>query len=497
MNSNLDSENKEEESKNQSRLNTSPLSSRSNDDVNTGNDQQDDNNDEDEEEDMPCELLRMIHETSPLIDWEAVSQYVRAHPEEVLVVNRKQLNALHAALYGYASPSTLRTMIEVAPQSARHSRATGELPLHVACYTATEDIQSLILETYPEATAVQDVYGDSPLHYAVRHGASFRLLKRIVRACPRAVSFENMQRETPLSEMCHTYYQAETFQDILDDRQGFIVEDFCTLMLFLRASYSSNTTFELPDTSQEWHRQQLDQSPPRSEEGGRRCTEPLDATCGEWMVHAAVSTQACPLDSIRCLCRMFPEQAHNRDSRGMTPLLLACEVRTSRRETSDDGTSNGNQTSTEGEDQEATTSNNTESQSRTATTNREDSGGDGDGGRPNAAANTSTGNSASGRSEGSVISILLEWDKTAAEVPDLQGRYPLAHAIRSDKPAHAIKMLLGAHPDALEFRANFDDEGGPAYPMFFLAALYSQDIDVVYQITRMDPHFQETVRGYC
>ena len=198
------------------------------------------------------------------------------------------------------------------------------------------------------------------------------------------------------------------------------------------------------------------------------------------MVHAAASTPACPIDSVQCLCRIFPEQSLHRDARGMTPLLLACEAKSTRKEGSDDGTSNGNKTPSEEED-ETTPSNQTESQSRTGTTTREDSG----------RVNNNNGNSSS-RSDGSVIAILLQWDETAAQIPDSQGWFPLAHAIRSDKAAHEINMLLAAHPDALDHRVTFHD--GAHYPMFFLAALHSQDLDVVYSITRMDRHFQEAVR---
>ena len=70
----------------------------------------------------------------------------------------------------------------------------------------------------------------------------------------------------------------------------------------------------------------------------------------------------------------------------------------------------------------------------------------------------------------------------------------MAHAVYTNKPSDVILKLLETHPDAIDQRVTFD--GFPC-PMYVLAAMKSQHLDVVYSITRVDPHFQEAVNAMC
>lgn len=78
----------------------------------------------------------------------------------------------------------LRTLLENAPDSARHVDNEGSTPLHFLLHYGSPkpDVLKLLIEAYPEATKVRDVYGRTPLFHAVENDLSLKKLKIILAA---------------------------------------------------------------------------------------------------------------------------------------------------------------------------------------------------------------------------------------------------------------------------------------------------------------------------
>jgi len=78
----------------------------------------------------------------------------------------------------------LRTLLESAPRTARHVDNEGSTPLHFLLHYGSPkpDVLKLLIEAYPEATKVRDVYGRTPLFHAVENDLSLKKLKIILAA---------------------------------------------------------------------------------------------------------------------------------------------------------------------------------------------------------------------------------------------------------------------------------------------------------------------------
>ena len=437
----------------------------------------DDTRDERGVQSSSAALVKLVNEE--MIDWSDVLDQIRSHPEELLDVNEDGMNSLHAVCYRHADATIVRAILESAPKVARQTRiSTGELPLHVASYTCSEEVQLLILESFPHAAKVQDNYGDCPLHYAMRHGASLHLLERLLDAAPEVISCKNKLGMTPFSEICCSFLEADSLEEILgidgeakdeldeedEDARLEWRQDWDVLVLFLKQSYLSRTR------------------------GTFRRNPLVEESMADWILHAAAATPSCPLPVLQFLCKLFPEQLRKRNEQGLTPLLLAAQVpreKNLERQSSSSSLQSAVtllascpkpikvEPESEVQPRDPLEIDSREDESDSATSERT--------------------MALQGKSS---VSILLDSDSGAAKIPDPDGNSPLCVALSSGNKsfcwANTIGPLFRAHPLAIQA-----PEVGSGLPMFLIAAIYSPSLDVIYEITRMDPQFCCLTTNVC
>jgi ankyrin repeat protein len=406
----------------------------------------------------PSRLMRLISEKSNDDEWSAVMERLQSHPEEIAIKGPANgMNAFHAACVRYPPLHVISAMIAVSnPETIGAANANGETPLHLAADGASEDVQMLLIDCAPKAALAQDKYGDCPLHFAARSGATRHLMQALVQAAPESISIANPRGVTPFSLLPRTFLEAEDLDEIFDDESDNFRDDWDLHVLFLSCSYVENG-YTVPEFS-------------LLEEDYR--TDRFQ----DWIVHAAAVTAACPRQVLTFLCRMFPDQALRRNEKGFTPLLLATQ--TPAMDEPDEWNENEDGYRAEIDAVEGRLQ--IESH---GVTFEEVSPQMGD----SAFIYRSTSALRPGlksKQKDSVIDILLRWSPRSIICEDVQGRLPLAHALVSGHSWHTVRSIIAACPRALEVR----DRATGLY-MCQLSSIHSPDLDTVYTIVRSHPHF--------
>jgi ankyrin repeat protein len=392
-------------------------------------------------------------------EWEPVMERIRTHPHEILIQGKNGgQNALHAACVRYPPTHVVQAMLQVKPEAALQQNFSGETPLHLASYSASEEVQDMLVRAAPAAVAAADQYGDCPLHFAARSGATYPLMERMLQAAPECVSMRNKRGVTPLWLLPRSYLEAESLEEIFEDDAEDYQDDWMLLALFLRYSYFGAM-----------------QPAPRQEETGRLSYD--------WMVHAAAATPSCPRETLKFLCHLFPEQALRYNEKGYTPLLLATQVPEMDEPEKWDENEDGFREHVEAAD--VTLADGTTEVLSTEAT---------------AVQNVDIEYLEQALQEGtteevneeSIVSMLLEWSPRSVVHVDSYGRLPLAHALLAGKSWKVVRQLIQACPRALVSR---DSASGGLF-MFQLAAMKSPELDTVYTITRSLPELV-AMSGRC
>jgi hypothetical protein len=224
----------------------------------------------------PSRLMRLISEKSNDDEWSAVMERLQSHPEEIAIKGPANgMNAFHAACVRYPPLHVISAMIAVSdPETIGAANANGETPLHLAADGASEDVQMLLIDCAPKAALAQDKYGDCPLHFAARSGATRHLMQALVQAAPESISIANPRGVTPFLLLPRTFLEAEDLDEIFDDENDNFRDDWDLHVLFLSCSYVENG-YTVPEFT-------------LLEEDYR--TDRFQ----DWIVHAAAVTAACP-----------------------------------------------------------------------------------------------------------------------------------------------------------------------------------------------------------
>lgn len=407
----------------------------------------------------PSTLMRLMNENDD-DEWIPVVERIRSHPEEILVKGRNGgQGALHAACVRYPPVHVIQAMIDARPEAALTCNFSQETPLHLASYSASEEVQEILIRAAPKAASMADQYGDVPLHFAARAGATYQLTELLVQAAPECISTLNKRGVSPFWLLPRSYLEADDLQEILEEESEDYGDDWNLMVLFLQYAYFGV-------------------------DGARNA--PQAFTFSEnpnfsWLVHAAASTPTCPREVLRFLCRLFPTQALSYNEQGFTPLLLAVQAD----EVSDPTQWSENEDgfrqpveAAEGQLQNESDANVPDNFMQLET---------GDSCFVEHLINGSTSQdcetceSSRSRQE-SVVDVLLEWSPISATYADKEGRLPLAVALRSGRSWKTIRRLISGCPRALEYR---DVPSG--FFMYQIAAVHSPDLDTVFSIVRSLP----------
>eukprot|EP00977_Amphora_coffeiformis_P028064 scaffold34685_cov183-Amphora_coffeaeformis.AAC.44 len=405
----------------------------------------------------PSMLMYLISESQD-DDWLPVIRRIITHPEEIMAVGKNSgMTALHSACISYPPVHIVKAMLTTCPEVALQQNFSGETPLHLASYSASEEVQECLLETVPEAASYRDQYGDSPLHFAARAGATLPLLQKMVNAFPDAISRVNKRGVTPFWLLSRSFLQADDLEEILDDdiEDDDFRHDWDAMVLFLRYTY--------------FGKERAAQMIARGE-GTSNVRKDYS-----WLVHAAASTPACPRDVLSFLCRLFPEQALQHDEQGCTPLQLV--VRSAVLDEpkhwneSEDGyrepvEPSHNTKTQKGQDEVAVPVAESVEETESQEAKKDDEDQD---------------------AEKSALDILLEWNPKSINVRDLQGRLPLTNALVTGQGWEMARTLMDACPSSME---ELDPVTGFSHSQ--VAAVYSSDINSIFALVRAMPEHIST-----
>lgn len=453
----------------------------------------------------PTELMRLMNVCNDE-EWLPVMERMQTHPGEIVFRGKNDgMNGLHTACLRYPPAHVVRAVIHLKPEACEAKNSSGETPLHLASYSASEEVQELLISAAPSTCAVANHYGDLPLHFAARNGVTYPLMELLLSAAPQTIHVSNNRGVTPLWLLPRSYLEAEDLEEILGQNYGknqnqndhkedadefdYIedqeyLEDWNLMVLCLRYAYFGSNRQRKP---------------------------PSDPQDYSWLVHAAASAPSCPRDVLKFLCRMFPEQALQYNEEGYTPLLLAAqsveveepeewyEIEDGFRDQVDVHAGALQQQAPEGEAQAlheihggaidldflqqqqqqqhdtdpAFISDEDESTIRSRSTGSSCES-------PHRVVNN---NGVDGKKhQEPVISILLDCNPRAARIADREGRLPLAHALRTGKSWPAVHKLLSEYPQALECRDRIS-----GMHMFQLAAAADLDLENGYDASSSHP----------
>ena len=420
----------------------------------------------------PTELHQLIHEASD-VDWGTVMHRLQTHPEDALFVGRlyKQ-SMLHFACMQYAPVHVVQELLALVPDTLVGAQnKDDETPLLVASYSASEQVQLALLQRLPQAVAVVDQDGDSPLHKAVEQGASLHLLQQMCRASPSTISLPNRNHATPFSLLGRTYVDATCLQklekpimdddnddneaataDEEDDEEGEM--DWKAAKLFLREARPSFCT-AVPRWSMP---HPIAQRPSgtnhkNSDNDDDNDNDEEDEESLYWL-HAAAATPARPIELLETMLRFYPEQAVAYDTNGMTPLLYACVVSTP-----------------------------PPPPPVIPTTTRTD---------PPPQDNDDDNDKNDDKKKNAIgVLVVGKGGRVAASMPCRRnGRLPLMYALESSRRwSHdGVEALVRANPKATDCR----DVVTGLYPFQLAAAALQPDLETIYQLVRGNPqHLQQ------
>lgn len=350
-----------------------------------------------------------------------------SHPEETHVVGKMfRQTPLHMACIRYPPLHVIQLMISLAPEVPFKQNRDGETPLHVACSSASEDIQLVLIQACPESVRLRDKYGETPLHYAARNGASILVLQSMLSVAPDVVGCNNHKGISPFALLSRSYARAKTREELEYDDQ--FSSDFEVALLFL-------------------------------------CSQVIKPEFTP-LVHAAAQTPSCPRSLLLTLMKFFPEHAVQYDHEGKTPLLHAATIHFFQEPDSWDEEMDGYRNQ-ECEDEYVSINemNQIEEQANFFEPYKR------------------LDEHLTKEPSNNLLLLMLHWNPQAARYADKNGRLPLIHALLHKKTwIDGVQYLVWAAPQVLETR----DPVSHLYP-FQLAAAENCDLDTIYHLVRSFP----------
>lgn len=176
---------------------------------------------------------------------------------------------------------------------------TWETSLYLACQNRPPlSLIHVLLEAYPEATAVRSRHGDWPLHTACRCGASKDVLSELVTANPAIVEQTSKWGITAIQALWDSREQAQSGNNELTPD---LAAKFDVLLEGLATNYLKRTGSSVD------------------------CGESNNYPCS-FVLHAVVALRSfgCPYPVLEYVLNKYPEQVSMRDTNGMYPLHIAC-----------------------------------------------------------------------------------------------------------------------------------------------------------------------------
>jgi len=267
----------------------------------------------------PSQLMYLMRCSTGDDEWLSVLQRIQTHPHEVAVQGvNGGMNALHAACVRYPPLTVVQACVRACPRACWQRNFAGETPLHIASYSCDETVPTFLVQTVPQAASILDQEGDAPLHYAVRQGASLKLLEQLLRAAPDMLSHRNQRGVSPFWLLPRSYLECHDLDQVLCHEDNEFGEnyrdDWDCLALFLRVAHEQRNPAALPPL------------PSAARDPSTGLPLPIRRQDYTWMVHAAAAEPACPRQVLKWLCQRFPEQALTHDATGQTPLHWACST---------------------------------------------------------------------------------------------------------------------------------------------------------------------------
>lgn len=227
---------------------------------------------------MRLSLLRNWHEIE--LWCEDSPEKTRKVVEVVIHGEKHQSLPLHAVCTFKPPASTVVALMKVNKQATMQKGHLGLLPVHIACrHGASLEVVKILSESYPEGLNSNDLYGNSPLHYACAF-SSVEVIRFLLKSSPSASKVQNCDKKLPIHHM--------------GARNDLI--NISSLVLFM---YAHN-----PDALR------------------------LEDSKGLLPIHSAVSHQA-SLDMIEIMISLYPQGIFVRDNLGRTPLDIAKKLRRS------------------------------------------------------------------------------------------------------------------------------------------------------------------------
>jgi ankyrin repeat protein len=330
-------------------------------------------------------------------------------------------------------------MLKAAPDAVIRQNIDGETALHLACGASSEEVQELIIESCPVAAGMVDNDGETPLHLAVISGASLSVICQLVKANPYTVMRPNHRNRTPFDNLSRSYKNARSLKQ-LEDNPLDMFDDYQKALLFLRVAAWCCGVFLSGEGSGEGSEIPHVLGPPAPlflshVPRGYRCL-PLHV----------VSWIHCPRALVKTLVTFYSDQCLVRDSFGSTPLCLAAAASTREDpEEYDYAEESGDESGDEGRDPQT-------------------------------------------KPTQSVMNIILTANRKAAEIPNIQGRLPLAIALENGKAFEEVLPLIQAYPRSLVIK----DPTTGLYPFMTAAAViptkrHPSLLSTVYDLLRMQP----------
>jgi len=341
---------------------------------------------------FPCELMAIISCDCEDDSWQPAMDRIESHPNEVNVIGKLfSQSALHFACIRYPPLHLVKKMVELCPENVAHQNSDGETALHIACNCSSPGVQLELIKSSPQAVSLRDKYGETPLHYAARNGASFLVLQSMLEVAPKVVGWNNHKGNSPFELVSRSYVNAESLVEFDEEEQ--FVQDFEISLMFLRSQVPS------PNLTQ--------------------------------LVHAAAQTPCCPRPLLRTLMKFFPEQALQYDHEGKTPLLHVATTAVT-----DGPISHW--------DQELDGYRNQEAEEKYVIINLDQPDMDNYAGLENQLTKDPSDN---------LLLMMLDWNPKAAQMADKNGRLPLTHALLHSKTwSDGVQYLVWGAPKALETR---------------------------------------------
>ncbi|KAL3804388.1 hypothetical protein HJC23_011316 [Cyclotella cryptica] len=429
----------------------SPLSSY--DPADSPHPQQEDDYDALEEERKPygqrC-LLYLVEERH----WVEALQRISTHPHEASMVGMQGRAPIHLACDHDAPAFLVHALLKVWPEGADMVGTSYMNPLHITCSSqhASNEIVNLLLSGCCDPlriTGAKDVDGDTPLHAACRCAAPIDVLATLLQTNPDIVMWHDYEGLNPLLRLWVRYYvilgePAISSITTASDLTAELVEAWQKSLLLLRVM-------------NEVHKKTV---------SGRGASRHPEGPVPFRAVHAASAVE-CPRCVLRIATILYPDQLMIPDEDGCLPLHIAAKAPVYR--VHDLGGEGFSIDDAVFDDYEVNRRHSAIQLGEVIYSHKKDD---------DVCENP--------LNEPSVIDILLGVARSAARVPDPNGRLPLHAAIGSGKAFdQGVRGLVNAHPEALFI----PDVETKLYP-FMLAATAGADkksCSTIFELMKLTP----------